>query len=100
MNGRCFAAPRGRRGDRRRPAAAPRHRTMRLAADGLVGEQPAFDAATAPGARRRPSSATTSEEENPMDDISKQFERFAGRAPREGDFFGEEPAKVYDAERG
>jgi hypothetical protein len=34
-----------------------------------------------------------------MDDITKQFEQFAGRAPREGDFFAEEPTKSFDPER-
>jgi len=35
-----------------------------------------------------------------MDDTTKQFEQFAGRAPRDGDFYAEEPTKVFDPERG
>ncbi len=35
-----------------------------------------------------------------MDDITKQFERFAGRAPRDGDVFAEELTKVFDPEHG
>jgi hypothetical protein len=35
-----------------------------------------------------------------MDDITTQFEQFASRAPREGDFFAEEPTTVFDPERG
>ena len=35
-----------------------------------------------------------------MNDITEQFQRFAARAPRDGDTFAEEPTKIFDPERG
>jgi hypothetical protein len=35
-----------------------------------------------------------------VDDITTQFDRFAGRAPHEGDCYAEEPSNVFDEQRG
>ena len=35
-----------------------------------------------------------------MDDITAQFAHYAGRAPRDGDTFAEEPTHTFDAEHG
>jgi len=35
-----------------------------------------------------------------VDDITTQFQRFAGRAPRDGDRYAEEPRNVFDEDRG
>lgn len=35
-----------------------------------------------------------------MDDITTQFEQFAGRPPHNGDVLTEEPTTIFDPERG